>query len=193
MTDADLITQYRAGQVAAFNALVKRWESPIYNFILRTVGDRDAARDLCQKTFIRAYRSLRSLRDPQKFTAWIYQVARNICRDEARTRQHVSLDALRETDPSAADLPDESIAHPDAHLHTQDTRELIQRALQALPEEQRVIIIMKTYQGLKFTEIADALKIPVNTVKSRMYYGLTALKNIFERWNISEDIVYYEL
>jgi len=70
---------------------------------------------------------------------------------------------------------------------------LINRALQHLPEEQRVVIVMKEYQGLKFTEIAETLNAPINTVKSRMYYGLSALKKIFDRWDISEDMVRYEL
>ena len=66
MNDAELIAQFRAGQIAAFNTLVKRWECPIYNFVLRYVGNRDDARDLCQQTFIRAYKSMRRLRDPRQ-------------------------------------------------------------------------------------------------------------------------------
>lgn len=188
MDDAALIAQFQAGHTAAFNALVKRWECPIYNFVLRYAGDRDDARDLCQQTFIRAYKSLRRLRDPDKFTAWIYQIALNACRDAARRREFISLDALLESTPIA-----DAGARPDDRAHEQSLRDLINRALQNLPEEQRVVIVMKTYQGLKFTEIAEILHAPLNTVKSRMYYGLSALKKIFDRWHISEDMVRYEL
>ena len=93
-----------------------------------------------------------------------------------------------ETNPIADTSP-----HPDTLAHEKSVRDLLNRALQNLPEEQRVVIIMKEYQGLKFTKIAETLKAPVNTVKSRMYYGLSALKKIFDRWHISEDMVRYEL
>lgn len=188
MDDAELITQFQSGQIAAFNTLVKRWECPIYNFVLRYSGNRDDARDLCQQTFIRVYKSLRRLRDPNKFASWIYQIALNACKDASRVRRLVSLDTHEETSSIADAAP-----HPDTLAHEQSVRDLLNRALQNLPEEQRVVIIMKEYQGLKFTEIAETLTIPVNTVKSRMYYGLSALKKIFDRWHISEDMVRYEL
>ena len=188
MTDPELITRFQSGQVAAFNTLVQRWECPIFNFILRYAGNKDDAHDLCQQTFIRAYKNLKRLRDPDKFTSWIYQIALNACRDGSRRRKFISLDTQQEFDPIADTAP-----HPDALAHNQSVKTLLNRALQDLPEEQRVVIIMKEYQGLKFTEIAETLKVPINTVKSRMYYGLSTLKKIFDRWHISEDMVRYEL
>lgn len=192
MTDAEWIAQIRAGRPAAFNALVQRWQHPVFNFILRYVGNREDARDLCQQTFIRAYRNLKHLRDPRKFTAWLYRIAHNTCRDAARSRHLTSLDARADADTGPYVLVDPA-AHPDAQAHEQSVRDLLNRALQNLPDEQRVVIIMKTYQGLKFTEIAETLEVPINTVKSRMYYGLTALKNLFDRWHITEDMVRYDL
>lgn len=192
MTDAKLITQFNAGHIPAFNILVKRWECAIYNFTLRYIGDADEAQDLCQKTFIRAYRNLGTLREPDKFTSWIYQIALNTCKDESRRRLHLSLDTLQETsDPTLPSTPPATF--PDALAHQQKIRDLLNRALQTLPEEQRVVIIMKEYQGLKFTEIADALKTPVNTIKSRLYYGLSTLKKTFDQWHITEDMMRYDL
>ena len=83
--------------------------------------------------------------------------------------------------------------YPDALAHESRVRTLLNRALQTIPEEQRVVIIMKEYQGLKFSEIAEALEVPLNTVKSRMYYGLNALRKVFDQWNINEEMVRYEL
>jgi len=192
MTDAKLLIQFKMGNVQAFNMLVKRWECPIYNFTLRYIGDADEARDICQKTFIQAYRNLPKLRDPDKFTAWIYQIALNTCKDASRKRTLLSFDTLQDNaDPI---LPSTApTTFPDALAHQQNVRDLLNRALQTLPEEQRVVIIMKEYQGLKFTEIADTLKTPVNTIKSRLYYGLTALKKTFDQWHITEDMMRYEL
>ncbi len=168
MTDAEWIAQFQAGKTAAYNALVQRWQGPIYNFICRYTGNREDARDLCQQTFIRVYRSLKQLRDPDKFASWLYQIAHNTCRDAGRARRLMSLDMLCENDQTPADLLLDPRVYPDAMAHDQGVRDLLNRALQTLPEEQRVVIVMKEYQGLKFAEIAEALDMPINTIKSRM-------------------------
>ena len=192
MTDAELIERFLKGEVAAFNTLVRRWERETYNFILRYVGNREDARDLCQKTFIRVYQGLRRLRDPQKFSTWLYQIAVNACHDASRSRRPVvSLEGQGEEDSEAPEMATEPSTYPDAIVHNLGVRELLNRALQSIPEEQRVVVVMKEYQGLKFTEIAEALQVPLNTVKSRMYYGLRALRKIFEQWNIDEEKLRY--
>lgn len=83
--------------------------------------------------------------------------------------------------------------NPDEEAQNRDLRDILNRALQAIPEEQRVVIVMKEYQGLKFTEIAEALQTSVNTVKSRMYYGLSAIRKVFKQWNIDEEMIEYEV
>lgn len=200
MTDDQLIIRFLDGQVNAFNTLVWRWEKRLYNFILRYVGDREDAKDLCQKTFIQVYQDLRRLRDPGKFSTWVHQIAVNLCRDELRNRHRrpmLSLEGLQEDydDPSLA-APEMAAApsmQPDAAAHRRDMRELLNAALQTLPEEQRVVVIMKEYQELKFAEIAEILGISVNTAKSRMYYGLGALRKVFDQWNISQEVLGYEV
>jgi RNA polymerase sigma-70 factor (ECF subfamily) len=76
--------------------------------------------------------------------------------------------------------------------HRSGLREILNRALQEIPEEQRVVVIMKEYQGLKFREIAEAMELPINTVKSRLYYGLKALRKLFDEWNVTEEVVWYD-
>jgi RNA polymerase sigma-70 factor (ECF subfamily) len=199
MTDAELIQKFLDGNVEAFNTLVWRWERNVYNFVLRYLGDREEARDVCQQTFIRVYRKLRHLRKPEKFSVWLYQVALNICRDELKRRRNhrtLSLEGLRENpdgEPAALNLPADSQTHPEAQAGRHELRALLQQALQAIPEEQRVVIIMKEYHGLKFTEIAEILETSVNTVKSRMYYGLTAMRKVFKKWHITEESLRYEV
>ncbi|MDA0746671.1 MAG: sigma-70 family RNA polymerase sigma factor [bacterium] len=196
MTDAELVARFLAGDVGAFNTLVRRWERPAYNFILRYAGNREEARDLCQKTFIRVHKNLRRLRDREKFSTWFYQVALNTCRDAARSRQRhptCSLDGMEEVDLGTVSEMVSSSIQPDAVAHNLGVRELLNRALQAIPEEQRVVVVMKEYQGLKFVEIAEVLEVPLNTVKSRMYYGLNALRKLFEQWQIDEEMVRYDV
>jgi RNA polymerase sigma-70 factor (ECF subfamily) len=200
MTDAQLIDKFLEGDINAFNVLVRRWEKSIYNFVLRQTGKPEEAKDHCQEAFIRAYRNLKQLRDPQKFSTWIYRIALNVCRDEMKKRQRRKTFSLNGFDEHEENIPNpglkmEKNASSDPHIAAQnrDVKALLNRALQSIPEEQRVVIIMKEYQGLKFSEIAETLGISVNTAKSRMYYGLSALKKVFDQWNIDREKIIYEM
>lgn len=200
MTDIQLIEKFLDGEVNAFNTLVWRWEKSLYNFILRYIGNREEAKDLCQRTFIRVYKNLGRLREPQKFSSWIYQIAVNICRDEMKRRGRnstLSLESLQEKSNGQTNMRPEiataSTIDPDEALLNRDLRDVLHRALGEIPEEQRLVIIMKEYQGLKFTEIAEILQTSVNTVKSRMYYGLSGLRKVFKKWKISEEMLKYEV
>jgi RNA polymerase sigma-70 factor (ECF subfamily) len=198
MTDAQLITKFQNGDSYAFNSIVWRWEKRIYNFVLRYLGDHDDSCDVCQKTFIRAYRNLHRLRDAERFSTWLYQIAVNNCRDEIRRRSRkrmYSLDTMTQNqhDEKLPVMENDAKEHPEAQTHNGSLHELLNRALHQLPEEQRIVVIMKQYQGLKFSEIAEVLETPVNTVKSRMYYGLDGLRKIFKQWQINEESISYEL
>lgn len=201
MTDTQLIDNILNGDRSRFNTLVWRWEKPLYNFILRYLGNKELARDVTQRVFIRVYKNLSKLREPAKFSSWIYQIASNLCKDEIKKMNHrdfISLDLIQEhNDNDGYRLPEQlreaEGALPDAKLNQKQVSSIVQKAIQQLPEEQRVVIIMKEYQGLKFKEIAEALNQPLNTVKSRMYYGLNGLRKIFEQWQITEEVLNYEM
>ena len=200
MTEQELIEQLISGNRDRFNVLVWKWEKPIFNFALRYLGDYESARDVTQKTFIRVFKNIAKLKDAQRFSSWIYQIAANLCKDEIKkrsSRDFLSIDLIQENSENGHLMPEELIDlendHPDAALNQKQIGSILQKALNQLPEEQRVVIIMKEYQGLKFREIAEALGEPLNTVKSRMYYGLNGLKKIFEKWNITEEVLSYEV
>lgn len=193
MTDTQLIEKYLSGDISSFNTLVWRWEKPLYNFIYRYIGDLETSKDVTQKVFIKIYKNLCKLREHDKFSSWIYQIAANLCKDELKKiskKNSISFDDINEND---CNLVEESTTQPDAKLNQIQLEQLIKQALQFIPEEQRVVIIMKEYQGLKFTEIAEALGEPLNTIKSRMYYGLNALRKVFDRWNINKEVLQYEM
>ena len=195
MTDGALVTRFLKGDIQAFNTLVWRWEKPLLNFIWRQVGDEETARDLTQTALIRIYRQLKKLKEPERFSSWAYRIALNLCHDEFKRRKrhrHVSLDDL---DPSRR-LPREHVETsptPETLLQQSQLSEILQASLQHIPEEQRVVVVMKQYQGLKFTEIADILKEPVNTVKSRLYYGLKALKKQLEASELGKEGLLHEM
>ncbi|MBN2089804.1 sigma-70 family RNA polymerase sigma factor [candidate division KSB1 bacterium] len=191
MTDQQLIEKFLSGNVQAFNTLVWRWQKPIINFSYRYVGELETAKEIAQETFIRVHQNLKRLQDQSKFSTWIYSIALNLCRDNMKRKKRifVSLDDLR--DENNTTLPEElwteAADRPDENAHRSDLARRVQCAIQALPEEQRTVIIMKEYQGLKFTEIADILKIPINTAKSRMYNGLAALGKALAGMKITQE------
>ena len=200
MEDSRLISMYLDGDVSAFNGLVRQWQSRIYNYTFKMLGKREDAKDVTQKTFIKVYKNLRKLRDPSKFSSWIYQIATNLCRDEMRTRKrgpsvslHQKIKTSSGNEVELQDfLADESSSAED-DLYQGEVVETVRRALKLIPEDQRTVIIMKEYQGLKFREIAEILQEPLNTVKSRMYYGIKALRKALIDLDIDKEVFQYEL
>ncbi len=181
--DEELMLAYAAGNVDAFEIIVKRHERPLFNFILRSVGRRDIAEELLQETFVRIIKSASKYQTTAKFTTWAYTIARNICIDRARKfkkRKELSLDRSVGNDDGGAtfldNVVDERASSGGTELEKKVFLERLQAALQDLPEEQRDVFVMREFSGLKFREIAEVLEIPVPTVKSRMRYALEALR-----------------
>ena len=175
-TDNQLVARTLDGDVGAFNDLVVRWETSLYRFVARYLGDPEEAHDVCQEAFLKAYTNLDRFRGQAKFSSWLYQIALNQCRTQFRRRKSrptVSLDEDERLShlqlvPADADAPD-ATAIKSQHANA------LQTALERLPEDQRTAIILKEYQGLKFREIAEILQTPESTIKSRLYNGLESL------------------
>jgi len=179
-TDEELVEACLAGEESAFDVLLGRWEKRIRGAIYRLVGSDEEARDLCQEAFLKAYKSLRSFKQEARFSSWLYQIALNLCRDRMRRRRGKTMVSLDELEEGGAAMP---VAGPTALdlLQERDTRRLVAQAIEALPDEQREVIILKEYQGLTFLEIAQVLDVPISTVKTRLYRGLDQLRARLER------------
>jgi RNA polymerase sigma-70 factor (ECF subfamily) len=174
-SDEELVEACQAGEASAFDVLVARWEDRIRGAAFRFLGSEDEARDVAQETFLKAYRGLAGFKREARFSSWLYQIATNLCRDRLRrrkTRPQVSLEALEEAGPVIVET------RPGAHdrLIARDLAQAVRRAIHALPEEQREVVILKEYQELTFLEIAQVLELPVSTVKTRLYRGLVQLR-----------------
>lgn len=199
MNDELLIQDFIAGNVAAFNNLVWRYEKPIYNLVYRYLGDADQAKDTMQQCFIRAFKSIRKLKDQNKFSTWLFQIATNLCKDELKRQKYLTYsiaDSPQNDDDN--DRGDRVILadhthNPGQDVQKEDLTRLLHRALMSIPEEQRIVIIMKQYHDLKFVEIAEILKTPINTIKSRMYSGLEALQKILKQWGLDREDLGYEM
>ena len=190
MTDTQLVKEFRNGDIRAFNKLVERWQHRIHRLAYRYFSSHDDAMEITQKTFIRVYKKLDTLDDAEKFPSWIYRIANNLCLDEVKRagrRKSSSLDVLK-----VERITKSVQANPEHSLQNSELGEILQHALNQLSAEQRIVVILKEYEGLKFREIAEILEEPENTVKSRMYYGLKKLKDIFNQWNINIEALNYE-
>ena len=176
-TDEELVARSVGGDAESFNQLVLRWERPIYALAYRTIGREEDARDVCQETFLRAFRALPGFRGQAKFSSWLYRIALNLCRDWVRRERRAPVvqppEDMDLMELAAASEPSEPIEDLVAR---KDLARAVERAMALLPEEQRTAIVLKEYHGLTFQEIADLVGCPLSTVKTRLYQGLTVLR-----------------
>lgn len=189
MEDAQLIQDFLGGNHQAFNKLIGKWQNRIHHFAFRYFANNDDASEITQKTFIKAYQKLETLDDSKKFGSWLYKIANNLCLDELKRvgrKRATSLEALK----SAPQTEIERAA--DSALMRNEAIVLLHKALLQLPIEQRVVVIMKEYEGLTFREIAEILNESENTIKSRLYYGLRALRKIFDSWKFNKEVFTYD-
>ncbi len=179
-SDEELVGACLAGESSAFDLLVGRWEDRIRGACWRLLGSDEEARDVAQEAFLKAYRGLAGFKSEARFSSWLYQIAINLCRDRLRrrrTRSTVSLEQLERTGPVLV------ARGPGAHdaLVRKDLASAVRRAMAELAPEQREVLILKEYQELTFPEIAEALCVPVSTVKTRLSRGLVQLRLRLER------------
>ena len=154
MSGAELIERFRKGQIQAFNLLAWRWQKPILNFLYRFLGNVQDSEDACQKTFIKVYQKLMGLQDLNKFRVWLYQVAANQARDQLRHRKRHSFFSV-DSNPNMDDeivpeLPDPESNNLEGNAHGKQLRQILEEAMQTIPNEQRHDNVMKVYRDLKF-------------------------------------------
>lgn len=176
-----IIERAQLGDRNAFNKLVGLWYKRIYNFANKYFNDHDLASEAAQRTFIKVFDSLSQLAEPAKFKSWIYVIALNYCREEDRKQGRVSQIFVAQNQEHRDRYPDMARKGPQGEYERNELSEIVLAALEELSEEQKAIVIMKEYEGLKFREIAEILCVSENTVKSRLYYGLNNLKKILEK------------
>jgi RNA polymerase sigma factor (sigma-70 family) len=199
MHSDSLILKAQQGDQSAQGKLVQLWYKRIYNFGYKFFLDHDLAMEISQKTFISMCKNLQTLQDVARFKSWLYKIAVNYCREEARKMKgskSLSFDVVwnRDADDSPRwESSGQKFDNPERQFEQSELSDILQEALLEINEEQREVVIMKEYEGLKFREIAEVLNISENTVKSRMYYGLDSLRKILTRKNINKDTIGYEL
>jgi RNA polymerase sigma-70 factor (ECF subfamily) len=187
-TDEELLRELQAGDTDSLGVLVARWEQPLFRFVYRLRPRREDARDICQETFLRILKKSHRFRKGSRFSTWMYQIALNLCRDQARRSKRWNR-IIAET-PELPDRPQGPLApRPADPAQTAEHREksaAVLWAVDGLPPDQREVVVLKEFEGLKFREIAQILDCPESTVKSRMYYGLNGVRSALKGRGITE-------
>ena len=184
--DEALIAAALNGSAYAWEKLVKRYESQIFNYSVRLTGNSSDAMDLMQEVFLGVYRNLHRFRGDAKFSSWIFRIAHNKAVDMNRRRRLLS-NQLRINDDEfdiLDILPGDTGNEPDEKLGTQQQNGKITRMLARLSLEQRLVVEFKVFQSLPFDEIAVMQDISTNTVKTRFYTALKKLKAVSEENNV---------
>lgn len=186
-SDEDLLGLFNQGDARAFEVLLSRYERPIYNFVLRSVRDRDRAHDLVQDVFLKVVQRANQFKGDSKLSTWLYTIARNLCIDHSRKmvfRRHRSLDApVREDEGGTMlDRVEGKELGADRGTISNELQTLIAGAVEDLPDDQREVFLMRQVQGLPFKEIAKVVGVPENTVKSRMRYALERLQEALSEY-----------
>ncbi|HUF52655.1 MAG TPA: sigma-70 family RNA polymerase sigma factor [Dehalococcoidia bacterium] len=188
--DLELAGRARGGDLASFNELVERYQTSVYNLCLRMLGSV-AADDATQEAFISAYRHLDRFRGGS-FRAWLFSIASNACYDEMRrkkARPAFSLDHAAGPDDRAFDAPS---GEPTMEAHAENTelRRALEAALQQLPEEQRLALVLCDVQGVDYAEIAEMTQTSLGTVKSRISRARARMRAILgERQELLPDTI----
>lgn len=183
MTDDQLLERLRLSDPVALEAVVYRYHASIYTYLVRLVRHTQLAEDLTQECFFRVCGAVKSGRLPSALKPWLYKIATNLCKDQwkkASTQREVSAgEAL--LDAQADEQTVTSI------LERQWEREEVIRALMALDEESRGIVILRYYEDLKLQEIAEIVQLPINTLKWKLYRALKQLAGQFETKEAAND------
>ena len=185
-TDDQVVAQYAKGNNQAFDELLTRHQSRVFSYILHIVKNRDLAEDIFQETFVKAIMTIKQGRYSEngKFVAWITRIAHNLVIDyyrQEKSENTVSTDEDETNLLNRKDLCEDNIE--DAMVVEQIHKD-VKRIIDALPESQREVLVMRYYRNMSFKEIADTTNVSINTALGRMRYAIMNMRRIAEEHNI---------
>ena len=179
--DLDLVRRCQKGDHQAYRVLVERYEGRLYNLACSILGDREVARDAAQTAFIRAYQALPRFRAESGFYTWLYKIAVNVClnaaQKEKRRRDSTSLDTLLESGRFSSEHLWE-FRTPAGDFERLQLQETIQKTLNQLSADHRLVVVLKDIEGMSQEEISETLNCSVGTVKSRLSRARAHLRDL---------------
>jgi len=170
MEDHQLVERSRAGDVAAFEELVKRHQARAYAIAFRLLGRREDAQEVAQEAFSRAYFRLAEFRGQAQFRTWLYRILVNLATDFLRRRKP------EVSEKKALFQIVDTRGNPSEHLYRQELRQSIEEAINALPADLRTVILLREMEGLSYADIALVIRRPVGTVMSRLFHARRRLQ-----------------
>jgi len=180
-TDAEVMLRVKAGDHSAFDFLVQKYRRPLVSFMYRMAHNAAAAEDLAQEVFLRVYRSRQTYEASAKFTTWLYRIATNLAVNHARDTRHerpevtVSLDEPDEETGTTLDVADSRVTAEESLVRRERTL-AIRAKVEALPERQKLAVIMHKYQQMDYKQIAEVLKLSESATKSLLFRAYQTLR-----------------
>jgi RNA polymerase sigma-70 factor (ECF subfamily) len=182
MDDATIMLELRTGNMAGFDYLIQKYRKPIIHFMYRMVRNQAVAEELAQEVFLRVYRSRETYRAEARFSTWLYRIATNLGVNYARDTRHertASTVYLDEVDAETGTTPDVADTTPgaEANLLRQERLNAIRGHVMALPERQRMAVLMHKYEGMDYKQIGDVLKLSESATKSLLFRAYQTLRD----------------
>jgi RNA polymerase sigma-70 factor, ECF subfamily len=181
-TDVQLMLDVKAGDEQSFELLLRKYRTPLVNFLYRMVRDPAVAEDLAQEVFLRVYRARKEYAPSAKFTTWMFRIATNVALNSVRDNRHRQMETSMDHTVGAGDDEEPAMELPDRtpsveqQLVAQTRSELILRAIHALPEKQRAAVLLHKYEELDYDEIARILECSESALKSLLFRAYETLR-----------------
>ncbi len=186
LTDDQLVANYAKGNNQAFDELLIRHQSRVFSYILHIVKNRDLAEDVFQETFVKAIMTIKQGRYSEngKFVAWITRIAHNLIIDHYRQEKSENTVSTDEDDTNLLNRKDLCEDNIEDAMVVEQIHKDVKRIIEALPESQREVLVMRYYRNMSFKEIADTTNVSINTALGRMRYAIMNMRRIAEENNI---------
>lgn len=189
--DEQLLAEYRAGDKGKFAVLVMRYQRELYHFLVRFLGDRAAAEDVFQETFLQVHQSVEQFDPQRRFRPWLFTIAANKARDLIRSQSRRPTSPLQaainsgdESSGEFIDLMQSAEALPGEPLEREELQQRVQQTIQGMPEHLREILLLSYFHQFPYKQIGDILDIPLGTVKSRLH---AAVAYFADRWRTTNQ------
>lgn len=186
LQDEQLMEECCNGSLAAFELLMQRWDQRMLAYFYRCTYSIEDAKDLRQELFLRIYQNRKRFHSTGNFSAWAYTIASNLVIDKVARKKTVPTQHMDETNQMETDSHFQHESTARSNLQTGKLHEFLNAALQQLPSEQRMALVLRHMEELSFIQIAKIMNLPESTVKTRVYRGLVALKKELKRNGIAE-------
>jgi RNA polymerase sigma-70 factor (ECF subfamily) len=180
-----LVKRAKRGDVSAFSELVRRYERYVLNLVYRTLGRSEDAEDIAQEAFVKAFLNIKKFKEESKFSTWLSKIVINLCMDKIREKANKE-ENLEEG--VWLTIPQSSYYSPEETVERLEIQERIKKAVMSLPEDLRIVFVLREFEDLSYQEISEMLDIPIGTVESRLYRARMKLRSLLKDLKTLEEV-----